>query len=424
MTRTTLFITIAIAFAWGLFLYLQGVFEPKVRYRSDRRLHLDDPSFVPLLMGCCKSLPTQAQLVKFWSQPDRIYAARLAAIATAHSSIQFETFFMTPGRRTQEFAAALIDRSHNGVRVQMLIDHAGTHQMPSSYWKRLRAAGVEVRFFHPPRFTNPLQYLCRTHRKLLIVDGTTAFIGGMGVSDHWDGNPQIGDKAPWLDCEIQLEHAIVSIFAGIFLSHWWYARGRASGADLPLPPTTVTTTPMLVTASDADDNQVSPINALYWFGLQAARHQIWIASPYFLLDLNTRRALIDARQRGVDVRVVTTSSRNDKPSVYYAAREGYRELLAVGIAIYEYQPSMMHAKLMLVDRRWINFGSANFDPRSFFHNDELNLAWFDSGFAATLDRFFQDAFAYSDLVKLSLWRKRPWWQRCLGQLMLLIRWQL
>lgn len=424
MTRTTLFITIAIALAWWLFLYLQGVFEPKVRYRSDRRLNLDDPSFAPLLMGCCKSLPTQAKLVKFWSQPDLIYAARLAAIATAQDSIQFETFFMTPGRRTQEFAAALIDRSANGVCVQMLIDHAGTHKMPSSYWQQLRAAGVEVRFFNPPRFKDPLQYLCRNHRKLLIVDGTTAFIGGMGVSDHWDGNPKIGDKAPWLDCEIQLEHAIVSILAGIFLSHWWYARGRASGADLPLPPADVTTTPMLVTASDADDNQVSPINALYWFGLQAARQQIWIASPYFLLDLNTRRALIDAKQRGVDVRVVTTSTRNDKRSVYYAAREGYRELLAVGIAIYEYQPSMMHAKLMLVDRQWINFGSANFDPRSFFHNDELNLAWFDLGFAATLDRFFQDAFAKSELIKLSIWRKRPWWQRCLGQLMLLIRWQL
>jgi cardiolipin synthase A/B len=424
VTRTTLFLTIAIALSWWLFLYLQGVFEPKVEYRSDRRFALDDPNFIPLLMGCCKSLPAQANIVKFWSQPERIYAARLAAISTAQHIIQFETFFMTPGKRTQEFAAALIERSHNGVRVQMLIDHAGTHQLPSSYWNKLRAAGVEVRFFHPPRLKHPLQYLNRTHRKLLIVDGTTAFIGGTGVSDDWDGNPQIGDTAPWLDCEIQLNNAIVPMFSGIFLRHWWYARGRTSGAELPLAPANVPTTPMLVTASDADDNQVSPINALYWFGLQAAQQQIWIASPYFLLDINTRRALIDARQRGVAVRVVTTSARNDKPAVYYAAREGYRELLVAGIEIYEYQPSMMHAKLMLVDRQWINFGSANFDPRSFFHNDELNLAWFDRDFAATLDRFFHDACAQSELVKLSLWMKRPWWQRCLGRLMLVLRWQL
>ena len=412
-----------VAIVLWLILYLRGVFEPQVQYRFDRRLALSDPNFLPMLIGFSKSLSTQAHITGFWSQPDQIYAVRLAAIKKAQHFIQFETFFMTPGHRANEFAEALIERSRCGVQVQVLVDHAGTSQMPSSYWKRLQAADIDVRFFHLPNWKAPLQYLSRTHRKLLIVDGTVASIGGMGVSDDWDGNPNIGDRAPWLDCEIQLESEIVPVLMGIFLRHWLYVGGKASVEFLPPQQASVVTKPTLITASDAD-SKVSPIDTLIWFSLQAAQQRIWIASPYFLLDRNTRRALIKAQKRGVDVQVITTSARNDKPLVYYAVRECYRGLLANKIAIHEYQPSMLHAKLMLVDQDWINFGSANFDPRSFFHNDELNLAWFDRDFALTVEQFFLEAFAKSDRIELSRWRKRLWWQKWLGQLTLFLRWQL
>ena len=423
MTWTTFFLLVAVSLVLWLILYLRGTFEPHVQYHFDRYFALSDPNFLPILMGFSQSLLTQAHITGFWWQPDQIYQARLAAIKKAQHLIQFETFFMTPGCRADEFAEALIERSRHGVQVQLLIDHAGSHTMPSSYWKRLQAVGIEVRFFHPPRWKIPLKYLSRTHRKLLIVDGTIALTGGMGVSDHWDGNPKIGDKAPWLDCEIQLENEIVSILTGVFLGHWVYAEGM--GRVNPLPPQQASThaRAMLVTASDAD-SKVSPIDALIWLSLQAAQQHIWIVSPYFILDRNTRHALIKAKKRGVDVQVITTGPHNDKLPIYYAAREHYRELLAAGIMIHEYQPSMMHAKLMLVDQQWINFGSANFDPRSFFHNEELNFACFDSNFAATLKQFFREAFDNSDRIELSRWRHRLWWQKWLGKLTLFLRWQL
>lgn len=420
-TQITLLV-IAVLSLW-LILYLRGVFEPQVRYRFDRRLAFTDPNFLPMLIGFSKSLSTQGRVTGFWSQPDEIYAARLAAIKQAQHLIQFETFFMTPGHRANEFADALIERSHSGVQVQFLVDHSGTNQIPFSYWRRLRSAGVEIRFFHPPRLRVPLQYLSRTHRKLLIIDGTVAFIGGMGVSDHWDGNPKIGDKAPWLDCEIRLENIIVAVLRGIFLRHWLYADGRASLEYFPAQSDSAGAMPMLVSASDAE-SKVSPINTLIWFSLQAAQQRIWIVSPYFMLDTNTRNAIIKAKKRGVDVQIVTTSARNDKPPVYYAVRERYRELLTAGIAIHEYQPSMMHAKLMLIDEGWMSFGSANFDPRSFFHNDELNLAWFDPIVASTLEQFFLETLKKSDRIELSTWRKRLWWQKWFGQFILFLRWQL
>ncbi|WP_088889318.1 phospholipase D-like domain-containing protein [Leptolyngbya ohadii] len=406
-----------------LILYLRGVFEPKVKYRSDQRLSLNDPNFLPLFVGFSQSLSTQAHLSGFWSQPDRIYAARLAAIRKAQHSIQFETFFMTPGARANEFADALINRAVAGIHVQVLVDHYGTHKLSSSYWKRLRAVGVEVRFFHPPKLKVPLRYLSRTHRKLLIIDGTVAFIGGMGVSDNWDGDPTIGDKAPWLDCEIRLENDVVTVLVGVFLQHWLYAGGEAKGGYFPKKPSSEKAKPMLVVLHDAD-SKISSINALFWFSLQAAQQRVWIASPYFILDRNTRTALIQAKKRGVDVRIVTTSDRNDKPPVYYASRERYQHLLPAGISIYEHQPSMIHAKLVLVDHDWISFGSANFDPRSFYHNDELNLAWFDPDFAPTIEEFFLETFEKSDRIEWSSWRKRPWWQKWIGRCFLLLRWQL
>lgn len=419
----TTFLVIAAAIVLWFILFLRGVFEPKVQYRFDRRLALNDPNFLLMVMGFSRSLATQARITGFWSQPNQIYAVRLAAIKKAQHLIQFETFFMTPGHRANEFAQSLIERSQCGVQVQLLVDHVGTIKMPSSYWRRLRSAGVEVRFFHPPKWKVPLQYFNRTHCKLLIIDGAVVLIGGMGVSDDWDGSPKIGDKAPWLDCEIQVENEVVSVLTGIFLRHWVYSGGRASVEFLPSQQTAAEKKPMLVVASDAN-SKVSPINTLIWSSLQAAQQQIWIASPYFVLDRNSRRALIKAKQRGVDVQVVTTSARNDKPIVRYAVRERYQDLLTAGIAIYEYQPSMIHAKLMLVDREWISFGSANFDPRSSYHNDELNLAWFDPNFVPTLEHFFQEAFAKSDRIELSSWQKRSWWQRLLGQLTLFLRWQL
>jgi cardiolipin synthase len=406
-----------------LALYLHGIFRHKIDYSIQLVPHLDAPSFTALLVGLSNSFPTSANVIGFWSDPDAISKARLAAIRQAQHTIHFETFYMTPGRRANEFAAALSDRALAGVKVQLPIDRFGAIKLSKKYWQQLRQAGVEVRFFHRFDWKDPLEYLERTHRKLLAVDGQVALIGGMGVSDYWDGRKEIGDKAPWLDTEIALTGPIVTALEGTFARYWMYAGGRASLSFQVSKPVAVGSTEVIVTSSDSDA-KVSPISTLLWMSILAARERVWIASPYFFLDANCRKALKEAKQKGVDVRVLTVGPRNDKKLVYYAVRERYRDLLKAGIDIYEYQPSMMHAKVMLCDRQWVTLGSANFDPRSFFHNEELNFSLSQSQLAKAVEYFFLCAFANSKAIKWADWKSRSWWQQVLGKLTLFFRWQL
>ncbi|NEQ34661.1 MAG: cardiolipin synthase B, partial [Leptolyngbya sp. SIO4C5] len=156
----------------------------------------------------------------------------------------------------------------------------------------------------------------------------------------------------------------------------------------------------------------------------SARQRLWIASPYLLPDKNTRQILIKASRQGTDVRILTMGSLSDKPYVYYASRELYGELLQNGIKIYEYQPSMMHGKLILIDQDWVSLGSANLDPRSFFHNDELNFSTAQPLVIQQLEQLFLQAFTKSQLIELSTWRSRSFWKKLYGRCSLLIYWQL
>jgi cardiolipin synthase len=405
-----------------LALYLHGIFRHKIEYGIQQIPELDSPDFAAILLGLSNSFFAKADITGFWSEPDAIYRSRFAAIKTAQFTIHFETFYMTPGRRADKFAAALRDRALAGVKVQLLVDRFGVINLPKKYWQQLRQAGVEVRFFHLFHWKDPLGYLERTHRKLLIVDSRVALIGGMGVSDAWDGSKEKGDTAPWLDTEIQFTGPIVATLEGSFIRHWMYAGGFAClnlNDDRSMPGSVE----VMVTASDSEA-KVSPISTLLWMSILAARERVWIASPYFLLDANCRKALKQARHRGVDVRILTVGPRNDKKLVYYAVRERYGDLLRAGIEIYEYQLSMMHAKVMLCDRQWVTLGSANFDPRSFFHNDEINFSLQEPQLIDRVEHFFLDALANCRLIENVTWRSRPFWQRCLGRFTLFFRWQL
>lgn len=404
-------------------LYLRGVFHKKVHYRMKDVPGLEEPHFPLAMMGVSASLLAKGYPTGFWFDIDTIYAERLKAIGSARRTLHFETFYITPGYRADEFAAALIERAQLGVEVHFLADSFGVNAMPTEYWKQLREAGVNVRFFHPFSWRTPLRYNIRTHRKLLLIDGEVAFIGGMGVSDCWDGMKEIGETECWLDLEVRFTGPIVAILEGIFMQHWLYSGGVARLGPEIFNPTLSGGSSILVTPRNAPSAR-SSVYALFYTSVLAAKKRIWIASPYFLPDANARSALLKAKKNGVDVRILTVGPRNDKKLVYYAVRERYRELLAAGIEIYEYQPSMMHAKVMLMDEHWVSTGSTNFDPRSLFHNDELHLSLCEPSLAKLVEQFFFYGFAKSRRIELAKWKTRPFGKRVLGRLALFIRWQL
>jgi cardiolipin synthase len=405
-------------------LYIRGTFRDRVEYRVQNLPDPASPRF-PLVVASLSNAPiASGQITGIQSTPDRIQATRLETIQSAKRTLHFETFFMTPGQRADRFADALGDRARAGVAVQCLVDSYGSRTLPSSYWNRLRSAGVDVRWFNRFNWKAPASYGGRTHRKLLIVDGKTALIGGAGISDLWDGSAKVGDTQPWFDCEFRLEGAVVATLEGIFMQHWMYAGGLADFSRVALPEARPSDRPIVVTPGDVPNYRSSPIRALFQTCILAATQRIWLASPYFLPDRASRQFFIAAKQQGIDVRILTTSSRSDKRFVYYASRELYNDLLSGNVEIYEYQPSMIHAKLLLIDECWASAGSANFDPRSFFHNDELNFSTGDRQFVRQVEQLFQQAFARSRRVDRIEWEQRPWQQRIIGRLAGFFQWEL
>lgn len=355
----------------GIFLsaYLQGAFRHHIRYRLQSLPDPETSNFALTVASLTDSFLTWGQPTGFWLEADAIYAARLNAIQQAQQIICFETFIMTPGRRAEQFADAIAQRARAGVTVQMVVDHHGTETIPQKYWQKLRAAGVEVRFFSPLSWRSPVEYLARTHRKLLLIDHTTALIGGAGISDAWDGQEKPGHPFPWLDFEVRFTGQVVARLEGLFLQHWLDTGGTV---DLMAQPNAQTSlvkseadSEILVTAGEDPTTRNSPLRSFFLGLICAARQRIWIASPYLFPDHNTRAAIVRARQRGVEVRILTMGKICDKPMVHYTAQELYGKLLTTDVNIYEYQPSMMHSKVILVDDTWVSIGSANFDPRSF-----------------------------------------------------------
>lgn len=404
-------------------LYLQGAFYNKVEYRMKEVPGLEEPHFPLAMMGVSASHLTHGKPIGYWFNIDALYKAREEAIRSAQHTIHFETFYMTPGRRADDFAAALIERANAGVEIQLLADSFGVNAMPKEYWQNLRAAGVDVRFFHKFSWKAPLTYNIRTHRKLLLIDGKIALVGGTGVSDHWDGMKETGDEAPWLDFEIGFQGPIVATLEGIFTQHWMYVGGIGSLSQKIFQPSVTDGPTILVTPSEFPSAS-SSVHSIFYTSVLAAKKRLWIASPYFLPDSNSRRVLLKAKEKGVDVRILTVGPHNDKQIVYYAVRERYRELLRGGIEIYEYQPSMMHAKVLLIDEHWVGTGSANYDPRSLFHNDELNVSLAEPKLAEFVEEFFHHGFSKSRRIHLAKWQARPLTNRLLGRLALFFHWQL
>ncbi|HEY9727517.1 MAG TPA: phospholipase D-like domain-containing protein [Chroococcales cyanobacterium] len=404
-------------------LYLRGTFRKKVQYRLKDVPSLDEPHFPLALTGISGSYITKGEPIAYWFDINSIYRSRLEAIRRARRTIHFETFYITPGYRAEEFALALAERAQAGVEVLVIADSLGVFKLSQEYWQQLKAAGVNVRFFHKFNWRNPLIYNIRTHRKLLLIDGEMAFVGGTGVSDYWDGFEDKEQTSPWLDFEVCFQGPIVTTLEGMFMEQWSYVGGVASLSSEIFNPDLSGGLPVLVTLRKAPAAR-SSVYALFYTSLLAAKKRIWIASPYFLPERSARQALIRAKKNGLDVRILTVGPHNDKQSVYYAVRERYRDLLTAGIEIYEYQPSMMHAKVLLLDDCWVITGSANFDPRSLFHNDELQLSLAEPKFVKFVEYFFLCAFSKSRLIKTTQWKTRPLWHRILGRFALFIRWQL
>ena len=353
---------------------------------------------------------------------DQIFPAMLAAIKGAKGSINFETYIYWSGDIGKAFADALSERAAAGVKVNVLVDWVGSAKMDDDLLNTMRRSGVEIRKFHKPNWYTFTKLNNRTHRKLLIVDGALGFTGGVGIAQKWAGRAQ--DAEHWRDSHYQVEGPVVAQFQATFLDNWIKETGAVLHSEIYFPPL------QSVGKSDAQMFSSSPASGsdnmglMYQLALTAAKVSIDLSMAYFVPDELSSRILIEAMRRGVKVRIITPGEIIDTQTVRAASRGTWGPLLNAGAEIYEYQPTMYHCKVMIIDDFMVSVGSTNFDDRSFKLNDEANLNIYDAAFAARQTQIFKDDLSNARRVSLQEWEQRPIKEKAAEVLSGLVRSQL
>ena len=342
---------------------------------------------------------------------DRIFPSMLEAIASARRTVNLLTYIYWRGEIGSRFADAVCERAEAGVKCRVLLDALGSVKMDPALIERMEDCGARVCRFRPPKPYAIRRGNNRTHRKLLIVDGSVGFTGGVGIADEWTGDAQ--DPGHWRDTHVRVEGPVARGLQGAFAENWLEGTGEvlAGEDDLPpLEPIPGEPAAMLAIRSSAGVGDTD-VETLFFLTIASARRTIDLTSAYFTPRPAFLHALADASRSGVAVRVLVPGEHIDKDLVRHTARSVYGELLEAGVRIFEYQPTMLHAKSLVVDVAWSTIGSANFDNRSFQLNDEMVLGVQDEAFAAELTEAFEADLARSDEITLEAWRDRPLHER-------------
>jgi len=344
------------------------------------------------------------------------YAAMFKAIGQAQDHIQMETYIMEDDGVGRQFSDLLLAQQRRGVQVNLIYDSVGGLNTPKLFFERLKQAGVAVLEFNP---VNPLAargpWLInnRDHRKLLIVDGHTAFVGGINISSVYSSG-SILRRAPkptqnsnlWRDTDLQIEGPVVAEFQKLFLETWAKQHGPPLAPKTFFPTLRRAGNDIIRTIGSSPDDPYSLIYLTLMSAIGNAEKQIYLTNAYFVPNPQLRKALTDAARRGVDVRLILPS-RSDSSLVFHAGRAHYADLLAGGVRIYELTGALLHAKTAVIDGVWSSVGSTNLDWRSFMDNDEINAVILGRDFAAQMATMFAADLADSQAIDPATWKDRP-----------------
>ena len=359
---------------------------------------LDSEEFVQFLSLVTDGTRRHSRITRLKNGAE-FYPAYLQSIRRAKYAINLEFYEFCEGQVADEILAALTERAEAGVEVRIIVDALGSFTTRSAYFDRLRAAGGQMCWYHPVRWNTWPKVNNRTHRKLLIIDGETGFIGGAGIADRWlYTTPSV---PVWRDTVFCVEGEAVAGLISAFCENWLEASGEilSSSKQFGFRSTPGGAESFVVSSTPHGGGTQARI--LFQALINSARKTIRITTPYFIPDRSARQALIEAIERGVAVQILTAGPRIDHPIIRRLSHRSIRHLLEAEAEIFEYLPSMIHAKLMTVDGLWNVVGSTNFDHRSFALNDEVNLAVLDPQLAATIEEDFFEDLAQSRKLCLS-----------------------
>lgn len=380
--------------------------EKKVQHPITSAYGVADPQFVRTMGSLLISPLVGGNAVVELLNGDAIFPPMLAAIRGAQRTITFETFIYWSGEVGRQFADALAERARAGVEVLILLDWVGSVRMDAALLQELTDAGCQVVRYHAPKWYHLTRLNNRTHRKVLVVDGRIGFTGGVGIGDEWLGHAQ--DPQHWRDTHFKVLGPVVAQMQAVFMVNWIKARAEVEHTIAYFPPLEPAGPMFAQMFHSSPDEGSENIRLMYLLSIAAARQRILLEQSYFVPDDLIIEMLVAARRRGVDIEVIAPGQHTDTPHVRQASRARWGPLLESGVRIYEYQPTNLHAKVMVVDGLWSSVGSTNFDNRAFRLNDEANLNVYDAGFAAQMERTLAADRQQSREITLAEWRSRPW----------------
>jgi len=392
--------------------------DKKIDKRVESLYSVADPHFQRTIGTMLGPSLLSGNRVEALVNGDRFFPAMLEAIRSARESITLETYIYWSGRIGEDFVAALTERARAGVRVHVLLDWVGSSKIDKAVFERMKAAGIEVRLYNPLRWYTLAQMNNRTHRKLLVIDGAVGFTGGAGIADEWTGDAQ--DPDHWRDTQFRVEGPAVAQMQAAFMENWIEATGVVLHGEAYFPQLQRRGSALAQVFVSSPGGGGETAQLLYLLSIASAAKSIRMSAAYFVPDNTEVNTFVAALKRGVRVQIILPGPHIDSAVVRRASRSEWGKLLRAGAEIYEYQPTMYHCKVLVVDDLWTSVGSTNFDSRSFSVNDEANLNILDGPFAAAQSRIFEEDLKRSRRITLEEWENRPWterlWEHTLGLL--------
>ncbi len=393
----------------GLVLLLSIIIW-SIRSHRDPRLRIDCDSsidkLVPSLAGLTLSTAVGGNSVEVFENGS-FFEVLLHRIRSARKSVHFETFLWKEGVLGQRLADALSERARAGVRVRVMLDATGSKEIGEAATRQMEEAKCKVVFFHRKSLRNIGVLNDRDHRKLVVIDGREAFVGGHCIVDNWLGDAEDGEH--FADVSLGLRGPIVHSVQAAFSENWVEETGELFLGDEVFPALEPEGDVLIHAAFIKPEGSPPAVKILHHTAICLARKRIWIQNPYFIPEPEAIDAFGEAVSRGVDVRVMMPSTAgSDNPMVQHAGHRNFEKLLCCGVRLFEYPHTLLHQKVMTIDGVWSAVGSSNFDDRSFETNDEITLAILDASTAQRLDAVFEKYAPRCKEIELEAWRNRGW----------------
>ncbi len=366
----------------------------------------DDPSVYQSVRRLAEMELTHSNHAQLLINGEATFSSILDGVAKAQQYVLFQFYMIHDDKLGREVQAALIERAKAGVRVYVLYDEIGSGGLPGSYVDELRDAGVQVSSFKPTQGAgNRFQLNFRNHRKMVVVDGVAAWVGGHNVGDEYMGRDP--EFSPWRDTHVRLDGPVALQLQAVIVSDWYWATRELPELNWkPQPADGDGVKAMIVPFSPSSRFETAGL--FFVTALNSAKKRIWLSAPYFVPDEAILKALQLAALRGVDVRIITTGKPDSWP-VYLAAFKYIDHLRDLGIKFYSYQPGFLHEKVMLVDDEFSTVGTPNFDNRSFRLNFEVTALIIDRAFASEMEQMFEQDFAHAIVIDPADLDEKPFW---------------